>query len=186
MLQHLSDVQLLTRLIGARATKRLFAGKLAPLFLGDDRDAAIRILMVARELVCRLLAEDLTYRPAMANPDAVRRYLASLLYGRDHEAFVILFLDTQHQLLASEEVARGTLDSAAVYPREVVKAALRHNAAAVILSHNHPSGIAEPSAADRALTERLRQALAVIDIRVLDHFVVASGGTVSFAERGWL
>jgi DNA repair protein RadC len=106
--------------------------------------------------------------------------------GKEHECFVVLFLDSQHRLIVVEELFRGTIDGAAVYPREVVKAALRHNAAALVLSHNHPSGVAEPSAADRALTERLRSALAVVDVRTLDHVVVGGTAAVSFAERGWM
>ena len=100
--------------------------------------------------------------------------------------FLVLFLDNQNQLLASEEMFRGTINAASVYPREIVKAALQHNAAAVILAHNHPSGEPEPSLADRSLTERLLAALSLVDIRVLDHLVIGGSNTVSFAERGWL
>lgn len=119
-------------------------------------------------------------------PDAVRNYLRLQLATLEEENFVCLFLDSQHRLLANETVSKGTLDSAAVYPRVIVKKSLSYNAAAVILSHNHPSGVAEPSRADRAITERLSQALALVDIRVLDHFVVGNPDIVSFAERGWL
>ena len=108
------------------------------------------------------------------------------LRGKPHEVFAALFLDNQHRVLAYQELAQGTLDGAAVYAREVVKAALKHGAAAVIFAHNHPSGVAEPSAADRVLTEKLKQALALVEIRVLDHFIVGEGPPVSFAERGWL
>lgn len=120
------------------------------------------------------------------DPDAVRNYLRLQLATLEEENFVCLFLDSQHRLLANETVSKGTLDSAAVYPRVIVKKSLSYNAAAVILSHNHPSGVAEPSRADRAITERLSQALALVDIRVLDHFVVGNPDIVSFAERGWL
>jgi DNA repair protein RadC len=103
-----------------------------------------------------------------------------------HEVFACIYLDNQHRVLAFDELFRGTIDGASVYPREVVKAALKRNAAALILAHNHPSGVAEPSAADRQLTRRLKDALALVDIRVLDHVVVGDGETVSLAERGWV
>jgi DNA repair protein RadC len=115
----------------------------------------------------------------------VRKYLQMQLRDRPAEVFAALWLDNQHRVLEFEELARGTIDGASVYPREVVKHALKVGAAAAIFAHNHPSGVAEPSAADRALTERLRAALALVDIRVLDHFVVGEK-VVSFAERGWL
>src|SRR5205085_11098996 len=105
---------------------------------------------------------------------------------REHEVFIVLFLDAQHRLISAEEMSRGTLTPTSVYPREVVKAELTHNAAAVIFAHNHPSGIAEPSRADELLTQALKQALALVDIRTLDHFVVAGPQVVSFAERGLL
>jgi DNA repair protein RadC len=109
-----------------------------------------------------------------------------MLHARPHEVFVVVFLDAQHRVVASEELFRGTLTQTSVYPREVVKRALHHNAAAVILAHNHPSGVAEPSRADEALTAALKQALGLVDVRVLDHFVVAGDGALSFAERGLL
>ena len=121
---------------------------------------------------------------ALTSPSAVRYYLRLLLHDRPHEVFVGVFLDSQNRLLASEEMFRGTLAQTSVYPREVVKTALAHNAAAVIFAHNHPSGVAEPSRADELLTQALKQALALVDIRTLDHFVVAGSQLVSFAERG--
>jgi DNA repair protein RadC len=124
--------------------------------------------------------------PALTSPDAVRNYLRLRLADLEHEVFVVLFLDSQHRLVAAEEILRGTLSQTSVYPRKVVKAALKHDSAAVMLSHNHPSGIAEPSRADELLTQSLKQALALVDCKVLDHFVVGSAGTVSFAERGLL
>ena len=120
----------------------------------------------------------------LASPEAVRDYLRLLLHDRGHEVFVCVFLDSQNRVLACDELFRGTLAQTSVYPREVVKAALAHNAAAVIFAHNHPSGIAEPSRADELLTQALKQALALIDVRTLDHFVIAGAGSVSFAERG--
>lgn len=143
-------------------------------------------LQAALEMARRHLGEELRQRSAMNDPQRVGRFLQAQLRDRDREVFAALFLDTQHRLLAYEELAQGTLDSASVYPREVVRAALRLSAAAVIFAHNHPSGIAEPSAADRALTERLRDALRLVDVRVLDHFVIGNGAPVSFASRGWL
>ncbi|HJU20923.1 MAG TPA: DNA repair protein RadC [Casimicrobiaceae bacterium] len=138
------------------------------------------------ELARRLLREEVTHRDALTSPDAVRDFLRLSIASLPHEAFVVLFLDSQHRLLAADELFRGTLAQTSVYPREVVKAALARNAAAVIFAHNHPSGVAEPSRADELLTQALKQALALVDIRTLDHFVVAGHRVVSFAERGLL
>jgi DNA repair protein RadC len=123
---------------------------------------------------------------ALDSPQAVRDYLRLRIADREHEVFVCLFLDSQHRLIAAEELFRGTLAETRVYPREVVKAALKHNAAAVIFAHNHPSGVAEPSRADEHLTQALKEALTLVDIRTLDHFVVAGAKVASFAERGLL
>lgn len=142
-------------------------------------------LQAGLELARRHLAEALAGRQVLKDPSAVRRLLQARLRDREHETFAALFLDNQHRVIAFDELSQGTIDGASVYPREVIKAALRHGAAAVIFAHNHPSGVAEPSAADRTLTERLKSALAQVDIRVLDHFVVGEQ-VVSFAERGWL
>lgn len=126
-------------------------------------------------------------RNVLTSPQAVRDYLRTRLSCLPHEVFACLFLDAQHRLIACEEMFRGTLAQTSVYPREVVKAALSRNAAAVIFAHNHPSGVAEPSRADELLTASLKQALALVDIRTLDHFVVAAGAdSISFAERGLL
>ena len=138
------------------------------------------------ELARRSLSQEARKRDALASPQAVRDYLRLLLSARPYEVFVGLFLDSQNRLLAADELFRGTLAQTSVYPREVVKAALAHNAAAVIFAHNHPSGVAEPSRADELLTQALKQALALVDIRTLDHFVVAGNRVVSFAERGIL
>ena len=140
----------------------------------------------AAELVRRSLTEQARERDALASPQAVRDYLRLTLASRPCEVFVGLFLDSQNRVLASEELFRGTLAQTSVYPREVVKAALAHNAAAMIFAHNHPSGVAEPSRADELLTQALKQALALVDIRTLDHFVIAGGQLTSFAERGML
>jgi DNA repair protein RadC len=123
---------------------------------------------------------------ALASPQAVRRYLQFSLAHRPHEIFVAVWLDAQHRVLKMQELFAGTLTQTSVYPREVVKDALRHNAAAVIFAHNHPSGLAEPSQSDQILTETLKRALDLVDVKVLDHFVVGRGVTMSFAERGML
>lgn len=143
-------------------------------------------LQAVLEMARRALGEDLQRRDAMHSPHAVRDYLRLHLGGLGHEVFMILFLDAQNRILAREELFRGSLTQAQVYPREVVKRALAHNAAAVILAHNHPSGLAEPSHADRVLTDQLKAALALVEVRVLDHVIVAGAQGVSFAERGWL
>lgn len=141
-------------------------------------------LQAVLEMSRRALREELQRGDALNSPRAVRDYLQLLLGTRQQEVFMVLFLDTQHRVIASEEMFHGTLTQTSVYPREVVKRALAHNAAAVILAHNHPSGVAEPSQSDRLLTDALKQALALVDVRVLDHFVVALGKTLSFAEKG--
>ena len=133
-----------------------------------------------------LLACETRETDLLASPDAVRDYLRLLLGDRPHEIFAVVFLDAQHRVIATEEMFRGTLTQTSVYPREVVKRSLANNAAAVIFAHNHPSGVAEPSHADELLTQSLKQALALVDVRVLDHFVVAGNGVMSFAERGLL
>ncbi|MET0345674.1 MAG: DNA repair protein RadC [Casimicrobiaceae bacterium] len=138
------------------------------------------------ELLRRALIAEARQASVLTSPEAVRDYLRLSLAALPHEAFVVLFLDSQHRLLAADELFRGTLAQTSVYPREIVKAALAHNAAAVIFAHNHPSGVAEPSRADELLTQSLKQALALVDIRTLDHFVVAGSRVVSFAERGLL
>lgn len=122
----------------------------------------------------------------LCGPNAVRDYLTLLLGGREHEVFAAVFLDAQHRVIASEELFRGTLTQTAVYPREVVKRALALNAGGVIFAHNHPSGMEEPSMADRWLTDQLRDALAMVDVRTLDHFVIAGTRYTSFLEQGWL
>lgn len=142
-------------------------------------------LQAALELARRAVAEQFR-REALCSPEAVRHYLRSQFALQTHESFMVLFLDVKNRLINCEEMFRGTLTHTSVYPREVVKAALRRNAAAVILAHNHPSGVAEPSEADLRLTSALVQALLLVDIRVLDHFVVAGGQVHSFAENGQL
>ena len=133
-----------------------------------------------------ILAVRLPHTDALTNPEDVKNYLATQFSGLEHEVFACLFLDNRHRVIRYEEMFRGTIDGCSVHPREVVKAALAANAAAVILAHNHPSGVAEPSRADTQLTRRLTDALALVDVRVLDHIVTGGAETMSFAERGLL
>ena len=146
--------------------------------LGPARSCS---LAAALELGQRHLSADLERGAALSDPQAAGRYFA-----QPHEVFAVLFLDNRHRAIAFEELFRGTLDGTEVHPREVVRRALAHNAAALIVGHNHPSGNREPSAADRAVTARLKQALALVDLRLLDHFVIADGPPVSLAARGWV
>lgn len=144
-------------------------------------------LKASFELARRALAQEMASRDAFSSPAAVRQWLQLQLAGRPHEVFMALWLDAQNRLIEAQELFVGTLTQTSVYPREVVKAALAHNAAAVILAHNHPSGVAEPSRADEMLTRALKDALGLVDVKVLDHFVVAgTARPLSFAERGLL
>lgn len=136
------------------------------------------------EMSRRALQEEMQQRDVLSSPSAVRDYLRLKLGGLSREVFIVLFLDAQNRVMASEELFAGTLTQTSVYPREVVKRALHHNAAAAIFAHNHPSGIAEPSRADEVLTKALKDALALIDVKALDHFIVAGNTLLSFAERG--
>ena len=159
---------------GAESLKRIKG-------LGPAKRAEI---MAVLELARRALQEQLREKPLFDSPVAVRNYLQLQLGSRAHEIFAVLFLDAQHRLLALEEMFRGTLTQTSVYPREVVIRALALNAASVVLAHNHPSGTANPSPADIALTQTLKAALALVDVRVLDHFVVTRSAAVSMAEQG--
>jgi len=201
----LSDAELLSLLLRtgvrgasaldlARALLARFGGLARLLAAGPREMARVRGVGPVRsaelaavvELARRTLAEEARDRDTLASPQAVRDYLRLSLAALPHEVFMGLFLDSQNRLLAAEELFRGTLAQTSVYPREVVKAALARNAAAMIFAHNHPSGVAEPSRADELLTHALKQALALVDIRTLDHFVVAGTRLTSFAERGLL
>lgn len=184
--RYCTDRVLLQSLIGRTATRKWYRGTLRPLFAiaGDTNEIAP--LLAARELVQRMLCEELKTGDMLSSPDAVRKYLALVFSGREHESFLVLLLDVKNRLICADELFRGTLTHTSVYPREVMKHALKHNAASVLFAHNHPSGNAEPSSADIALTEQLREALSLVDIRVLDHIVVAGTTTTSFAERGLL
>lgn len=185
---HSKTEELLEALIGAKATSARYHGRLRPLFeaASDVAGKDLAPLMAARELLRRYLAEEMSATAAFSSPEAVKQYLMLSFIGQEHESFHTLYLNAQHRLLAAEESFRGTLTQTSVYPREIVKRALYFNAAAVIFAHNHPSGMPEPSKADEYLTQCLRSALTLIDVRVLDHLVVAGNAATSMAERGLL
>ncbi len=177
--------ELLTHFDGSLA--RLAAATPASLIrlpgMGPAKAAQLAAVL---ELARRALAEDMHRQDILGSPAAVRDWLRLKLAALPHEVFCALWLDAQNRLIAFEELFRGTLTQTSVYPREVVKRALAHNAAGVIFAHNHPSGVAEPSSADQALTRALKDALALVEVRLLDHFVVAGHQPLSFAERGML
>ena len=173
----LANADGLTGLLAAQGNLRQMKG------LGPAKQAQLAAVM---EVARRCLREDIRAGNALTSPGAVRDYLRMAIGSREHEVFVCLWLDAQHRVTVSEELFRGTLTQTSVYPREIVKAALRANAAAVIFAHNHPSGAAQPSRADELLTQNLKDALALVEVKVLDHFIVAGGKTLSFAERGLL
>jgi DNA repair protein RadC len=151
--------------------------------LGPAKKAQLAAVM---EVAKRCLRQNLQSGGALTSPGAVRDYLRLAIAEREHEVFVCLWLDAQHRVISCEELFRGTLTQTSVYPREIVKAGLKANAAAVIFAHNHPSGVAQPSQADELLTRNLREALALVEVKVLDHFIVAGSQALSFAERGLL
>ncbi len=194
IVEAMSDADLLGIMVGSKAAARMLqdaGGSLSTLLNESipsyDLQPKVRTkLQVAKELVRRSLLETMRHRDVLSSPASVRDYLRMTLTGRDYEVFVVLFLDAQNRVIESEEMFRGTLTQTSVYPREVVKRSLFNNAAAVIFAHNHPSGVAEPSHADELLTQSLKQALALVDVKVLDHFVIAGAGLMSFAERGLL
>ena len=159
------------------------AGFCRQLGLGPAKFSQLQAVL---EMSRRHLAERLRRDSALESPQAVRDYLKSLLRHELHEVFGCLFMDSKHRMLSFEVLLRGSIDSASVYPRQVVKRALAHNAAAVIFCHNHPSGVTEPSQADRTLTKRLSDALDLIEVRVLDHFIVGDGEPLSMVEHGWM
>ncbi|MCU7813728.1 MAG: DNA repair protein RadC [Candidatus Thiodiazotropha sp. (ex Lucinoma kastoroae)] len=149
--------------------------------LGQAKFAQLQAVL---EMSRRYLQEQLRESDSLTNPQQTQSYLQAMLRHYPYEVFSCLFLDNRHRIICYEELFRGTIDGASVHPREVVKRALEHNAAALILAHNHPSGVAEPSRADQQITKRLKEALALVDIRVLDHIVIGEGEPVSLAERG--
>jgi DNA repair protein RadC len=151
--------------------------------LGDAKYAQLQAVL---EMSRRHLAQSLEHRELFAGADAVKQYLLAKLRHCQREVFSVLFLDSQHRLIKYDELFQGTVNSAHVYPREVIKAALKHNAAAVILAHNHPSGVAQPSQADRDITQDISQLLKALDVRVLDHMIVGDVEVISLAEMGWI
>lgn len=176
--------QLLARHGGLRGLLRLSCNELVrEPGLGLARASR---LCAALELATRHLAQRLDEPQALTTPHLAGQYFRARLRDREREVFACLFLDTRHRPIAIEELFQGTLNRSEVHPREVVKRALAHNAAAVMLAHNHPSGVCEPSTADRHITELLRKALELIDVRILDHLVIGDGEPTSFAARGWL
>jgi DNA repair protein RadC len=160
------------------ADERSFCGAKG---LGRAKFAQLRAVL---EMSRRYLLEETKDRNLLTSPDAARNYIKARLAGYPHEVFACLFLDNRHRLIEYEELFRGTIDGASVHPREVVRRALRANAAAVIFAHNHPSGVAEPSQSDLRITQRLKDALALVDVRVLDHVIVGEGQGTSLADRG--
>jgi DNA repair protein RadC len=193
-MEAMSDLDLLATMIGRKAGTLLYehAGGSIEKLLNDSAVGVYQTsraafkLQAARELVRRSLCEKLRNCDVLSSPTIVRQYLQVQLNGREHEVFFAIFLSAQNRVIACEEMFRGTLTQTSVYPREVVKHALFRNAAAIIFAHNHPSGVAEPSHSDEVLTQSLRQALALVDVKVLDHFIVGGGAVMSFAERGLL
>jgi DNA repair protein RadC len=201
----LDDTELLATLLGTGAARlpvielaasllREFGGLRGLLQAGRDvleaqhglGPAKTAKLLAVLELSRRYLHQGLVRSDPLESPDATEAYLKTVLRDHTNEVFACLFLDTRHRVIAFEELFYGTIDGATVYPRVVAEKALRHNAAALIVAHNHPSGISEPSLADQAITRRLKEALALLDIRLLDHFVVGDGAPVSMASRGLL
>jgi len=203
--QALSDAELLALLLGAGTRGRDAVGLARALIsdFGSLRNllnaegpralarrgvgpARYAVMQAALELTRRHFREALRLGPALAAPEVTRTFLLAQLRDRPYEVFCCLFLDNRHRLIAFEELFRGTIDRAGVHPREVLRQTLLHNAAAVIFAHNHPSGVLEPSQADELITRRLREALSLMDVRVLDHFIIGDGQCYSFCEHGLL
>ena len=182
-----TDRELIAIIVGEKTADSLYHGSITNMLReaanGDTRYAR---LAAAHELVNRALLEGVLGSDVLSSPMAVRDYLRLKLIAYEYEVFLVIFLDAQNRVLAIEEMFRGTLTQTSVYPREIVKRSLARNAGGVIFCHNHPSGAPEPSAADRSLTRALGEALALIDVRVVDHIIVAGNQFVSFAERGML
>jgi len=168
----------LRNLLGA--DQRCFCRSLG---LGPAKYAQLQAVL---EMSRRYLRQNMDRNGTLTSPDDTRDYLTAHLAGHPNEVFACLFLDNRHRIIEYEELFHGTIDGASVHPREVVRRALKHNAAALILAHNHPSGVAEPSRADSSITQRLKQALELVDVRVLDHFIIGDGEATSLAERGLL
>lgn len=187
-LHRLPDRDLLHRVVGDGASGITSLARAFGLQLGDDTGyrsgSGHQLLLCARELLSRALAESIQCRPALGQPRAVQDFLRLKIGGLPYESFWVLFMDSQVRLIRAEELFRGTLTQTSVYPREIVKRALHFNAGSVILAHNHPSGISQPSRADEALTNAIKASLALVDVRVLDHIIVGDGESASMAALG--
>lgn len=180
----LTDRDLLSLVVGKVAARRLYSGSITALFdESTERDKHRARLFAARELIKRALDETLRDGPVLSSANAVRDYLRIHFMGQEYESLVVLFLDSRSCLIAAEDLFRGTVDRTVVFPREVVKRALYWNAVAIVLAHNHPSGSAEPSGMDRFLTQTLDEALGIVQVKVLDHLVVAGNSLFSLASR---
>lgn len=197
MLQHVSNHDLLAALVGKRAAIKMLgeAGNSLNTILreaekpylidrGNENPGLLEPLAAALELVRRAMLEQARERTYLTSPQEVRAYLRARMRNLEHEEFYVVFLNARHGVITVESMFRGTLTQTSVHPREVVKRAIAHNAAAVILAHNHPSGSSDPSHADQMLTNTLKDALGLVDVRVLDHFVIADEKITSFAEKG--
>ncbi len=195
----MSNVELLALLVGEELASNIGTKYLSELFgfrksrpnmvASGEHHASYHVhpnLGAAKELLSRCFLEQMTSGEAFSSPDIVKTWLCTRIGNLEHEVFWCLWLDTQHRLITAEEIFRGTINQASVYPREVVKQALSVNAAAVILAHNHPSGLPDPSSADIQLTVNIKKALDLVEVRLLDHFVIANSVGISFAERGLL
>lgn len=181
----LSDLDLLGELIGVEESRQQYSGSLSP-FFSEGPESSHTKCAVARELVKRWLYEEAKHKEVFADPQAVAEYLKVHFRGREYESFVVLYLDAQHRLISVEEMFRGTVTQTSVYPREIVKSALRFNAVSTVLAHNHPSGSPTPSRVDERLTQVLKEALALVDVRVIDHLIIAGHSSLSFASTGIL
>lgn len=196
-IEKMSNTELLALLVGKRAARNLGERRLSQIFgfgvvasdLAVEERAIYDVypeLSAARELIARCFLEKMESGEAMTSPQIVKRFLCSRIGNLEHEVFWCLWLDTRHRLIAFDEMFRGTLNMTSIYPREIVKRALRLNAAAVIFAHNHPSGSVEPSRSDELITYEAKKALDLVEVKVLDHFVVGATEALSFAERGLL
>lgn len=198
-LNQMSNIELLTLLVGEELASNLGTKYLSELF-GFMNPRSVMVssgehhtyyhlhpnLGAAKELISRCFLEQMTSGESFSSPDVSKKWLCTMLGNLEHEVFWCLWLDSQHRLITAEEISRGTINQASVYPREIVKQALAVNAAAVILAHNHPSGLLDPSSADIQLTVGLKKTLDLVDVKLLDHIVIANSSGVSFAERGLL
>jgi len=183
----MTDTELLRRLIGVRQVRKMYRGSLTPLFAAaDEKGSPPEKCLVAKELVKRFIGEKLQSGCVLTQSEDARDFLHIHFAGQEYESFVTLYLDGLNRLITVEELFRGSISETPVYPREIVRSALKSNAEAVIFAHNHPNGEAKPSTADRALTKLLKKTLALVDVAVRDHLIIAPIGTYSFAERGYL